>query len=746
MNDSIRELIAHMTLEEKAAYISGADFWNTKEIPRLDIPSAMMCDGPHGLRKQSEEQDHLGIHPSIETVCYPSAAALASSFDRTVLSRLGTILGKECQAERVAMLLGPGVNIKRSPLCGRSFEYFSEDPYLSGEMAAAYISALQEQGVAACVKHFALNSQETNRMSSSSDVDERTMHEIYLPAFEVAVKQGHTRSVMCAYNAVNGTYCAENRQLMTDILRSKWGFDGMVVTDWGAVKDRVKGLLAGIDLEMPGGSGTQTEAVLQAVHSGELEESRLDEAVGNILRFVLESSKKQCTDAEFDRAAAAALSQNMAEQCGVLLKNEGLLPLSESQRVLFTGPFADKPRFQGAGSSHIRVTNCISALQAAKQAGLTVDFEANPEQAVKKAAEVDAVVFFGGLPEAWEAEGKDREQLALPEEQNRQIAALSASNPNTIVVLHCGSPVELPWLEKVKAVLCMYLGGQNVGAASVNLLYGRANPSGKLAESWPLRLEDTPAYLNFPDEDGKVSYAERIYVGYRYYDKRKMWVLFPFGYGLSYTQFTYSDLRLSQNHMTDEETLLVCCKIKNIGACAGAEAVQLYVGDIESSVGRPVRELKGFEKVFLAPGEKKTVEFRLSKRAFAWYEPKIKDWYVESGSFRIEIGSSSRDIRLTDTVYVEGLREIPIHYTGLSTVGDLTKTAVGRQILSKLMSGADSQNSYQEEMGEGTQEVMASSVMGMPLQAIVSFGQMTQEQLDEMLNLLNAGEKECFSC
>lgn len=747
----IEKIISEMTLEEKAGLCSGRDFWHTKAVERLGIPSVMMCDGPHGLRKQKGEGDHLGINESIQTVCYPTASALASSFDRDALSRLGHALGQECQAEDVGMLLGPGLNMKRSPLCGRNFEYFSEDPYLSGELAAAYIKSLQSEGVAACVKHFAANNQETRRMSGSSQVDERTLHEIYLPAFETAVKKGKTRGVMCAYNAVNDTFCAENRELLTGILREKWGYNGMVVTDWGAVKDRVKGLLAGLDLEMPGGPGVQDAKIVEAVKSGKLNESVLDEAVRNVLQFVKEYVQQRKPGTEIDRAELSEKSGELAAECAVLLKNDGVLPLKKGDKVAFIGELAKSPRYQGAGSSHINVPHPVGAVETMPEAAYAQGYdvhktetdEAMLDQAVTLARNVEMAVIFAGQPDAFETEGADRETMTLPENQNALIEAVTAVQPNTVVVLHGGAPMILPWLDQVRAVLMMYLAGERSGEAAVQLLYGEKNPSGKLAETWALRIEDNPSYLNFPGWDGVVEYREGIYIGYRYYDKKKLSVQFPFGHGLSYTDFTYSDILLDKTEIADTDTLTVHCKIRNTGCCAGAEAVQLYIRDVQSTAPRPVRELKGFEKIFLQPGEEKTVLFTLDKRSFAYYEPKLHDWFVESGEFAVEIGASSRDTRLTATVTVNGTKELPLRYTRESTVGDLLKTAKGRTIMQQLIGGrkdavSEAEADNLKNMGEGSDRMVQTMMMEMPLGSIVTFGRMTSEQLDGLLVMLNS--------
>ena len=743
------QVLKALTLEEKAALCSGRDFWHTKAVERLGVPGVMMCDGPHGLRKQTGEGDHLGTRTSIETICYPTAAALASSFDRSVMERLGEALGQECQAENVAMLLGPGLNIKRSPLCGRNFEYYSEDPCLAGEMGAAFVKALQSRGVAACAKHFACNNQETRRMSGSSEVDERTLHEIYLPAFETVVKKGRVRSLMCAYNAINGEYCAENRMLLTDILRNRWGFDGFVVTDWGAVKDRAGGIAAGLDLEMPGGPNATGEALVRAVRSGRLAEADLDRAVLRILRFVQQSLEQRNPDAVIDRASCRTLARRLAGECAVLLKNEGMLPLNREHTVAFLGEFAETPRYQGAGSSHINVPHPVGAAEAA---GGTVRYargfdtrneaadDALLAEALEIAGDVDACVIFAGLPDAFETEGADREHLRLPENQNRLIAAVAAVNPNTAVVLHGGAPMELPWLKNVSAVLCMYLGGEQVGAAAVDLLYGTVNPSGHLAETWPVRLQDNPSYLNFPGEDGVVTYAEGIFVGYRYYDKKEMPVLFPFGHGLSYTDFSYSNLRTDKEAMEEHETLSVSVDVTNTGTCAGRASVQLYVRDPKSTVRRPIRELRDFEKVTLEPGETKSVSFVLDRRAFAYYEPKLHDFFVESGQYEVEIGESSRDIRLSRTVHVEGTVQLPFIVDLTTPLGHLAGHPTCGAVIADLIDAFDTSSDREQTdaMGEGSEKMMRNMALEMPLGAAVSFGHMREEELQSLVEALNA--------
>ena len=748
MDMDIKKLISEMTLEEKASLCSGRDFWHSQNVDRVGIPSAMMCDGPHGLRKQKGEGDHLGINESIETVCYPTASALAASFDKELLRELGETLGEECQSEDVAMLLGPGLNMKRSPLCGRNFEYFSEDPYLAGELGAAYIQGLQSRGVAACVKHFAANNQETRRMSGSSNLEERTLHEIYLPAFEAAVKKGKTRGIMCAYNGINGTFCAENKMLLNDILRDKWGYEGFVVTDWGAVKDRVKGIAAGLDLEMPGGIGNQDAVILKAVQEGRLEESLLDETVERILTFIQDYLDARRPETVIDRNAMSEKSGNFAAQCAVLLKNQGLLPLDKTKKTVFIGEFAERPRYQGAGSSHINVSRVGSALEAAR--GLDAAYaqgydvhqeERNEElraQAIEAAREAETAVIFAGLPDAYETEGADRENMELPEYQNRLIREIARVQKNVVVVLHGGAPMELPWIDQAGAILCMYLGGERVGEAAVRLLFGEENPSGRLAETWPLQLEDNPSYLNFPGVDGQVNYREDIYIGYRYYDKKNREVLFPFGYGLSYTDFAYGNLQLDQESISDRDTLTVTCRVKNTGSRAGREVVQLYVRQRNPHVSRPVRELKGFEKISLEPGQEKEVRFVLDQRSFAYYEEKLHDWHVESGEYVIEIGASSRDIRQSGCVQVQGTGEIPVTFSYESTVGDLLKTAKGKAFVQQMMEKGGAPSGNMEAMGEGSAKMMQNMMLEMPLRSIVSFGRMTMEQLDGLLAMLNA--------
>lgn len=745
--ERVEQIVSQLTLEEKAALCSGKNFWETKDVERLHVKSVMVCDGPHGLRKQEGEADHLGINKSIETVCYPSASALASSFDRRVMTDLGNALGQECQAEHVAMLLGPGLNIKRSPLCGRNFEYFSEDPMLAGEMGSAYIQALQSKGIAACPKHFACNNQETMRMTGNSCMDERTLHEIYLPAFEAAVKKGQTRSIMCAYNAINGDFCAENNELLTKILRDKWGFKGFVVTDWGGVKGRPEGVAAGLDLEMPGGPNADGAEIAKAVREGTLEEALLDRAVSNVLQFAMTAAENQKDHAQIDRQACRQLARQISSECAVLLKNDNTLPLNSAQKVAIIGELAETPRYQGAGSSHINVPHAIGALEAAQGRNIVyargydihsteIDISLANE-AVAAAKSADVAVVFAGLPDSFETEGADRLNMEIPQNQNALIHAIVAANPRTVVVLHGGSNMELPWLEEVPSVLLMHLGGEQVGAATLELLYGTVNPSGHLAETWPLKLEDNPSFLNFPGEEGVVAYAEGIFVGYRYYDKKRMNVTFPFGHGLSYTDFTYSNLQVDKESLTDMETLAVCVDITNTGNCFGKAVVQLYVRDVQSTVRRPIRELRAFDKISLNPGETKTVRFELDKRAFSYYEPKIHDFFVESGEFAIEIGTSSREIVLSVPVYVEGTTQIAFTVSEKTTIGQLLKHPKGASIIQKMMAGVKT-TANTDSMGEGADRMVANMMFEMPLGALVSYGRMRREELADLIAIINS--------
>lgn len=615
----IKELVSRMTLEEKASLCSGLDFWHTKGVERLGIPSEMVSDGPHGLRKQDDKADHLGINDSIQAVCFPAGCATASSFNRELVTKLGETLGEECQAENVSTILGPAMNIKRSPLCGRNFEYYSEDPLVSTEMAGALVHGVQSKHIGTSPKHFMANNQEYHRLTSSSEMDERTMREIYLASFEGMVKKEKPWTIMNAYNKLNGTYLCENKEMLTDVLRREWGFDGYVMTDWGAMNDRVEALKAGCNLEMPSCEGATDAEIVAAVQDGTLDESVLDKSCEEYLNVIFKYEENRDKNAVFQREKDHETAREIEEECIVLLKNEdALLPLSADKKVAFIGKYAEEPRYQGGGSSHINSFKTESAMDAVeflatvKKENITFakgfdDVEDKADEAlaakaVEAAANADVAVIFAGLPDSFESEGYDRKHLGMPNCQNALIEAVAEAQPNTIVVLHNGAPVEMPWLGKVKAVLEAYLGGQAVGGAVVNVLYGNANPSGRLAETFPLRIQDTPCYLNYGGEHDKSVYSEGVFVGYRYYTSKEMEVLFPFGYGLSYTTFSYGNLTLDKKEFKESEKLLVSVDVTNTGACTGKEVVQLYVAPKGGTIIRPVRELKAFEKTELAPG------------------------------------------------------------------------------------------------------------------------------------------------
>ena len=752
----IKSLVSQLTLEEKAGLCSGADFWHTKAVERLGIPASMVSDGPHGLRKQDEEVDHLGINDSIKAVCFPAASATAASFDREMLCRMGEAIGDSCQHEKLSVVLGPAVNIKRSPLCGRNFEYFSEDPYLAGQMASALIHGIQSRNVGTSIKHFAVNSQEHRRMSSSADVDERTLREIYFPAFETAVKQEQPWTVMCSYNRINGVFASENPWLLTEVLRGEWGFEGYVMSDWGAVSDRVAGVKAGLDLEMPASGGFNDRKIVEAVRSGKLDEAVVDQAVERILNIVYRFVEHAKPETPWDKEAQHLLAAEVAADCMVLLKNEeGILPLSREDEIAFIGEFAEKPRFQGGGSSHINCFKTTSALEAAEglkiryARGYSVADDCATDEMIREAVEAarsaKVAVVFAGLPDVYESEGYDRTHMRMPDCQNRLIEAVAAANPNTVVVLYNGSPVEMPWIGSVKAVLEAYLGGQAVGLATVRVLFGEVNPSGKLPESFPKKLSDNPSYLFYGGEGDTAEYREGIFVGYRYYDRKETELLFPFGHGLSYTSFDFSDLRLSRERITDQESLTATVRVTNTGKRAGKTVVQLYVGDCESSVFRPVRELKGFEKIFLEPGESKDVSFTLDKRSFAYWNTKIHDWHVESGEFRIEIGHSSRDIACCAAVQVDSTAEIPRRYDVNSIFMDLIQDPRANTVLKPLLDGIREMfMPSDEEQSDAAQEAISNEmslamVKYMPLRSILSFAGDKADPglIDQILKALN---------
>jgi beta-glucosidase len=657
-----------MTLEEKASLCSGLDFWHLKGIPRLGIPSIMVTDGPHGLRKQSGDASLASLNQSIPATCFPTASALAASWDRDLVFQVGQALGKECRQEKVGVILGPGANIKRSPLCGRNFEYFSEDPFLSGEIARSHISGIQSQGIGASLKHFTVNNHERRRMVINAVVDERALREIYLAGFEIAVKGAQPWTVMGAYNKVNGTYCCENYHLLTDILKGEWDHQGLVVTDWGAMNQRVEALIAGCELEMPGTKSGNEQLIVDAVQEGHLDEDILDQSIERILAIIFKATETLTEDYSYDQQTHHALARRVAGDCAALLKNESdILPLEKSTKVALCGGFAKYPRYQGAGSSSMNptqldsiydeVTSLIGTENIDYAQGYPLIGDVVDHSLIKEALDTvrsaEVVVICAGLSELHEVEGLDRQHLRLPPTHDALIQAVAAVHPKVVVVLSNGAPVEMPWINEVEAILEAYLAGQAGGGAVADILYGLVNPSGKLAETFPIHLEDNPSHPYFPGGQDAVEYHESIYVGYRYYDTAAVDVLFPFGHGLSYTAFQYSDLQLSHDSIHENDTLTVSLQVRNTGHVAGKEVVQLYIRDVESTAFRPHKELKGFAKVDLQPDETSKITFALDRRAFAYYNPEIADWHVESGEFQLLVGASSQDIRLSAAIHVQ---------------------------------------------------------------------------------------------
>ncbi len=783
-----RELVSLMTLEEKASLCSGKDFWNLKGVERLGLKSIMVTDGPHGLRKQDGAGDHLGINKSVESTCFPTACATACSFDRSLMREIGNAIGEECLKENVSVILGPGANIKRSPLCGRNFEYFSEDPYITGEMAGAIIEGIQGKGIGVSLKHFAANNQEQYRMTSNSVIDERALREIYLSGFEAAIKNGKPWTVMCSYNLLNGTYASENKKLLTDILRTEWGFDGLVMTDWGATNDRVAGLASGLDLEMPSSNGVNDDLIVQAVKAGKLSENLLDIAATRIVDLILKAQHEQ-KEYDYDKDAHHALAKKAATESAVLLKNDSsVLPASRSMNVAVIGAFAKSPRYQGSGSSKINPYKIDSAFDAMISLGINAEYaegynlsgNENEDEKVDEACKIawgkDRVFVFAGLPEEYESEGFDRTSLDLPHSHNKLINELAKVNENVVVILYCGSPVLMPWADKVKGILLAYLGGQAVGSACADLLFGLANPCGKLAETYPCKLEDTPCFNYFPGTPRRVEYRESIFVGYRYYDAAKKDVAFPFGYGLSYTSFAYSDLSMNGDDFKSGDQIKVKLKVRNTGSIAGAEIVQIYVSMPESVVFSAPKELKGFCKVFLNPGEIKEVEFALNNRSFSFYNPS-SGWTIEGGIYEIQAASSSRHMHLSCKVRISGegqkaysdnlKNSAPTYYsfpsktflvsdteyaalygkplpsetkpgapyTINSTLFDIKDTFIGRQMLKSITKQMDAMFGSSKDM----KRMMDAMIMEMPLRgfAMMSQGQLSSKRISGIVDILN---------
>ena len=683
-----KDILDQMTLIEKAAIVGGQGEWQTWPIPRLNIPSMYCSDGPHGIRKQAGAGDHLGLNESLKATCFPTAATVANSWDVALGEKIGRALGEEAMAEDVHILLGPGMNMKRSPLCGRNFEYFSEDPHLAGKMAAAYVRGIQSKGVRSCIKHFAVNSQEERRMAMDAVVDERTLREIYLTAFEIAIKEGKAKALMTSYNEVNGEYANENSHLLLDILRGEWGYDGMVVTDWGGSNNHVKGIKCRSNLEMPNPGLDSARQVIAAIENGTLTKAELDLCVDDLLDAILETTEAaKGHSTEFDIEGHHALAREAASQCAVLLKNEGkILPLAEGTKVAVIGDFAFKPRYQGAGSSMVNTTKLESFIEIAQESSAleivasSLGYRRNgdPDEALKNEAveaakQADVVLYFFGLDEMSESEGLDRQHMKLPKVQLELLKALADANPNIVGILSGGSSIEMDWDTDLKAVLHGYLTGQAGGGAVYDIITGAVNPSGKLAETYPVAYEDTPAFKYYPAKERTSEYREGLYIGYRYFDTAHVPVKYPFGYGLSYTTFEYTDLKVNADGAT--------FKITNTGKLDGAEIAQLYISLPGAEVFRPEKELKGFAKVFLKAGETKTVTIAFNDMTFRYWNVEDEAWAVEGGIYKILVGSSSADIRLAADLSVAGVgsgnpydrKKVPAYYSG-----DITRVPDGQ--------------------------------------------------------------------
>jgi beta-glucosidase len=776
------DLVGQMTLSEKASLCSGKNFWQLKSIERLGLSRIMVTDGPHGLRKQVGKADHLGLNSSVPATCFPTSSAMAASWDRNLLLKIGEALGAECAKEDVAVLLGPGVNIKRHPTCGRNFEYFSEDPLLSGESAAALINGVQSQNVGTSLKHFAANNQEQSRMVIDTIVDERTLREIYLAAFEIAVKKSQPWTVMCSYNRLDGIYCSEHNRLLNEILRDEWGFEGFVVTDWGAQNNRVEGLSAGLDLEMPGSGRINDQRIVDAVTQGQLPEETVERAAKRIVQVILAAQGVRESDHQVDHDAHHALAQRAAEESAVLLKNDNnVLPFKPTGTLAVIGGFAEEPRYQGGGSSHVnpyRLDRPIDALRTYLDGQAEVIYAQGFDprlapvdedlivEAVEVARSADQVLILAGLPSAMEAEGADREHLRLPEQINTLIEAVLQANPNAAIALSNGSPVELPWIDQAPAVLELHLAGQAGANALPRLIFGDVSPSGKLAETFPLQMSDCASDPHFPGHPKQVVYREGLNVGYRYFDTLGVPVLFPFGHGLSFSSFDYGELTLSSSSIVDDEPLTASLTITNTGTVEAAEIVQIYVRDKESTLPRPDKELRDFAKVHLKPGESQTLSFTLTRRAFAFYDVASADWQIESGTFEILAAASVADVRSSadlvvnsafvcaDVPQIENQISMtdqdmaalgspvpepqpirPFHVN--STIDDLRYSWLGRRvhkvILSKIRRMSD------ENDDEETAAIMDSLIRGMPLRNIVAMsgGAISQKSLDALILLMN---------
>lgn len=758
----VEEILKELTIEEKACLCQGASFWMTKEIKEKGVPEIMVTDGPHGLRKQTGETDHLGVNKSVPATCFPSSATVCNSWDTDLMQEIGEALGEECLKEQVSVLLGPGANIKRSPLCGRNFEYFSEDPYLSSQMAKNHILGVQSKGIGTSLKHFALNNQETRRMTVDARADERTLREIYLASFEAAVKEAKPWTVMAAYNKVNGEFCCENHHIVKEILRDEWGYKGVLVSDWGAANDQVKGISEGFDLRMPYAGKAMTTKIVEAVKNGQLREEELDTSVKRILTLIKKGTENKKENAAYDVEAHHLLARRAAEESAVLLKNENcVLPIAKNEKIAVIGALAKYVRYQGGGSSHVIPTKQLNVLEVLERDYTDVDYcyargyrlkkdridEDYKREAVEAAKQSDKVVVFIGLPDGWESEGFDRTHMRIPENQIDLLKTLRETGKPVIALLFAGAPVEMPWLENVDALFAMYTGGQAVSEAIVRLLFGEANPCGKLSETYPIHLEHTPCSLTYPQKE-VADYEEGIFVGYRYYEKKKLPVQFAFGHGLSYTQFSYGNLEVEKGQISDQETVKVRFDVTNTGNCAGKEIVQLYVRDVECSVPRPEKELKGFAKVSLNPGETRRVEMNLDKRSFAYYNVELSDWDAETGEYEILIGASSADIRLSGSIQVSSTQMIKKKYDEYVTMGELMEIPEAAGFMQSMMQqmpdsimSPEEMEAYLEDEDDQREIAMDYAAMGMDMPLVkvadMSAGQFPSEVVQQIVDLIN---------
>ena len=766
MKQQAAEWVAKMSIEEQALLLSGDGWWATHGIERLGLPAISLSDGPHGLRK-IVRKDTWGADGSVPATCFPTASALAATWNVDLLREVGAALGRESQASDVQVLLGPGINIKRSPLGGRNFEYFSEDPVLAGRLAAAYINGVQGEGVGTSLKHFAVNSQEDERMATSSDLDLRTLHEIYLTAFEIAVTEAQPWTVMSSYNLVNGTYASENPYLLQDVLRRDWGFEGLVVSDWGGINDRVAGVDAGNDLEMPGSGDFNRKKIVAAVEQGHLSKEALARSATEVAALILRAVAARKPDARFDALAHHALARRAGAEGIVLLKNDGpVLPLGAGKQIAVIGAFAKAPRYQGAGSSmvnptqtsnaHDELVEILGAAHLSYAAGYdsegdTTDSLVN--EAVSVASSADIAVIFAGLPDSYESEGFDRHSIDMPPGHVRLIETIAQQQPNVVVVLLNGSAVSMPWVSRVSGIVEAWLGGQAGGGAIADVLTGRANPSGKLAETFPLALEDTPTYPNFPGRAGHAVYGEGVFVGYRYFDAKQIEPLFPFGFGLSYTEFAYTSIRTGTSTFDadGEGTVSVDVTVKNVGQRAGKETVQLYVHERAAAVVRPVNELRAFEKIELEAGQEKTVRFELNRRAFAYYDAPQEAWAVHPGVFDIRVGGSSRELPLEAALEVQATNRRTRPLTRGSLVGEFREVPDGDALYAELVRAlgfgavleTDDESVMTPEQIVLARKARMSTlafVNDMPAIKVCAFshGKLTEARLDEILGTIRA--------